>query len=90
MLAGLLGAGSTVAQPDALRPGMSETQVVQLLGAPDRTAVLEGKELRDAGQVPADVRSRLRLVYVYERSGVQVWFRDGRVTGVTRDGVSPR
>ena len=77
-------------QPEEVRPGMSPEQVTRLLGEPDRRAVLVGKVLRDAGQFSADNLARLRLVYIYDASGVQVWFWDGKVTGMTRHGVSSR
>jgi hypothetical protein len=73
-----------------IRLGMSQEEVVQLLGEPDRKAVLVGKVLRDIYKVYDEDVTRLRLVYVYETSGLQVWFKDGRVTGVTRHGVSIR
>ncbi|HWQ69114.1 MAG TPA: hypothetical protein VN494_04035 [Patescibacteria group bacterium] len=69
---------------------MSQVEVVQLLGEPDRKAILVGKVLRDLDQVRDEDVTGLRLVYVYETSGLQVWFKDGRVTGVTRYGVSIR
>jgi hypothetical protein len=75
------------AQPGEVRPGMSEEQVVRLLGQPTRKAVLVGKALRDAEEVSAEDLARRRLVYVYDPSGLQVWFWDGKVTGVTRHGV---
>jgi hypothetical protein len=49
-----------------------------------------GKALRDAEQLSAEDLARLRLVYIYEPSGLQVWFREGKVTGVTRQGVLPQ
>ena len=76
------------AQPGDVRLGMSEEQVVKLLGEPTRRALLVGKELRDVEQVSAEDRARSRLVYVYDPSGLEVWFWEGKVTGVTRHGVS--
>ncbi len=78
------------ASAEGVRLGMSQEEVVQLLGEPDRKAVLVGKVLRDLDEVRDEDVSRLRLVYVYETFGLQVWFKDGRVTGVTRHGVSIR
>jgi hypothetical protein len=78
------------AQPAEVFPGMSEERVLQLLGQPTRKAALVGKALRDAEQLSAEDLARLRLVYIYEPSGLQVWFREGKVTGVTRQGVLPQ
>lgn len=78
------------ASAEEVRLGMSQVEVVQLLGEPDRKAILVGKVLRDLDQVRDEDVTGLRLVYVYETSGLQVWFKDGRVTGVTRHGVSLR
>lgn len=74
---------------DRLRVDMSEAEVIRIMGEPSRKAVLIGKALRSIDELPAgeDV-ARFRLVFVYEESGLQVWFRDGKVTGITRNGVS--
>lgn len=81
-------AGACVPEDD-LRLGMSQENVVQLLGEPSRKSVLIGKVLRDIDQFPAgEDLARFRLVYVYDKSGLQVWFEDGKVTGVIRNGVS--
>jgi hypothetical protein len=69
---------------------MSEEQVVQLLGEPTRKAALVGKALQDIQRLSAEELARLRLVYIYDPSGLQVWFQEGRVTGVTRHGVLVR
>jgi len=69
---------------------MSQEEVVQLLGEPDRKAVLVGKVLRDLDKAHDEDVNRLRLVYVYETISLQVWFKVGRVTGVTQHGVSIR
>ncbi len=39
-------------------------------------------------QFSAEDLARLRFVYVYDPSGVQVWFWERKVTGVTRHGIS--
>ncbi len=68
---------------------MSREDVVHLLGEPNREAVLVGKVLRDADQLPAEEDlTRFRLVYIDDKSGLQVWFMDGKMTGVTRYGFS--
>jgi hypothetical protein len=71
-----------------LQLGMSQEDVVRILGKPDRKQVLVGKVLRDLDTVPPDELTRLRLVYIYETSGVQVWFKEDKVTGATRNGIS--
>lgn len=79
------------AAADEVRPGMPREDVVHLLGEPDRMAVLDGKVLRGVEELPAEAdASRLRLVYFYDESRLQVWFKDGKVTGVTRDGIAVR
>ncbi len=78
------------ASAEEVRLGMSQEEVVQLLGEPDRKAVLVGKVLRDLDKVRDEDVTRLRLVYFYEMFGLQVWFKDSQVTGVTRHGVSIR
>ncbi len=76
------------ASAEKVRLGMSQEEVVQLLGEPDRKAVLVGKVLRDLDKVRDEDVTRLRLVYVFDTVRLQVWFKGGRVTGVTRHGVS--
>ena len=76
------------ASAEEVRLGMSQEEVVQLIGEPDRKAVLVGKVLRDLDTVRAEDATQFRLVYVYETPGLQVWFRVGKVTGLTRYGVS--
>lgn len=94
MLRAVIGAtilfiAGACAPADEVRLGMSQERVVQLLGEPSRKAVLVGKVLRDVDQfLPQEDLSRFRLVYFYDTSGLQVWFKDGRATGVLRNGVS--
>jgi hypothetical protein len=90
LVVAILAVNHAAGQPDEVRPGMSPEQVTRLLGEPDRKAVLVGKALRSPDDLSADEAARLRLVYIYEPSGLQVWFQNGKVTGVTRQGVSPR
>ena len=69
--------------------GMTLDHVVALLGKPDRKAVLEGKVLRTLTQ--DDSESDLgqnRLVFIYDQTKLQVWFKNGRVTGMTQDGLA--
>jgi hypothetical protein len=67
--------------------GMSKAQVVSELGEPSRRYVMEGKVMRDS--TPADEADPSRLVgYFYDPSGLQVWIQNGKVTGVTRNGVA--
>ncbi len=69
--------------------GMSMEDVITILGEPDRKAVLSGKVLRDLAVVgPEDAVSKSRIVFIYEKDHVQVWFQQERVTGMTQDGVS--
>ncbi|MEK6801843.1 MAG: hypothetical protein AABZ34_04150 [Nitrospirota bacterium] len=69
--------------------GMSMQDVITIIGEPDRKAVLSGKVLRDFTEVnPETAVSKSRIVFIYETDNVQVWFRQGRVTGMTKDGVS--
>ena len=75
---------------EKVRLGMLQKEVVQLLGEPDRKAILVGKVLRDLDKVRDEDVTRLRQVYVFDGLKLQVWFKGGRVTGVTRDGVSIR
>lgn len=69
--------------------GMSMQDVITIIGEPDRKAVLSGKVLRDFTEVnPQTAVSKSRSVFIYEKDNVQVWFQQGRVTGMTKDGVS--
>ncbi len=71
-----------------IRLGMTSDEVVTLLGKPDRQAILEGKVLRIL--VYDDLASALlrdRLVFIYDQTELRVWFMDGRVTGVTKNGI---
>lgn len=67
--------------------GMSQRDVVHVLGQPDRQAVLVGKVLQDPRELKPEEVAQHRLVYIYDHSGLQVWFANGKVTGMTRDGV---
>lgn len=76
------------AQAGGVQLGMSPQAVILRLGGPDRKSVLDGKVLREIDdEVIPSVMGR-RLVYTYEVPGLQVWFEDGKVSGVTRHGVS--
>ena len=68
--------------------GMSPQEVVRLLGEPDRKSVLDGKVLRDLGEIESKHRDEYRTVYTYKESGLQVWFKAGKATGATRNGIS--
>lgn len=69
--------------------GMSVQEVLTILGEPDRKAVLSGKLLRDVPKNDAEtLASTFRMVFIYQRSTIHVWFRQGRVSGMTKDGVS--
>ncbi len=69
--------------------GMSMQDVITIIGEPDKKAVLSGKVLRNFTEVsPETAVSKSRIVFIYEKNNVQVWFQQGRVTGMTKDGVS--
>jgi hypothetical protein len=79
------------AETPEVQPGMSRERVLHILGEPSRRAVLDGKVLRDVADLPAGTDlTPYRFVYVYEETGLQVWFHDDKVTGLTRGGVSVR
>lgn len=72
-----------------VRLGMTPEEVVQILGTPDRRAILDGKLLRDLSELDsATDLSKHRLVFFYDDIYLQVWFKDGHVTGVIQNGVS--
>lgn len=76
-------------QSTSISLDMTSGQVLALLGKPDRKAVLEGKLLRILP--PDDTEIDLlqnRLVFLYDETNVQVWFKEGRVTGMTKRGVA--
>jgi hypothetical protein len=73
---------------DELRLDMSQQDVERILGVPDRRAVLIGKTLKNIGAQMPEEFEHSRLIYIYDKMGLQVWFLDGRITGVTRYGVS--
>lgn len=69
--------------------GMPMQEVIAALGEPDRKAVLSGKVLHDLTEISPEIAgSKSRVVFIYNKDNVQVWFQQGRVTGVTKDGVS--
>ena len=71
-----------------VRLDMTEAQVIEILGEPDRRAILMGKILQDIDSLDRTVDpTRFRLMYFYSGSGVQVWFSAGRVTGMTKNGA---
>jgi 3-isopropylmalate dehydratase small subunit len=68
---------------------MPMQEVLTILGEPDRKAILSGKLLRDVPENSTEIfASNSRIVFIYRHNNLQVWFRQGRVTGVTKDGVS--
>jgi len=68
---------------------MTPEQVVALLGEPDRKAILEGKVLRTLTPNNSEIDLwKNRLVFIYDRTKVQVWFKNGRVTEMTKDGLA--
>jgi len=72
-----------------VRSDMNPREVIGLLGEPDRRAIQDGKLLRNVSTDDPRLRdSRFRHVYIYEAVGIQIWFGDGRVTGMTQNGVS--
>lgn len=72
-----------------VKVGMPMEEVLTILGEPDRKAILSGKLLRDVPENSAEtLSSKSRLVFIYKHNNVQVWFRQGLVTGMTKDGVS--
>ena len=69
--------------------GMPMQDVIATLGEPDRKAVLSGKVMRDLAEIdPEAAVSKSRIVFIYNKDNIQVWFRQGRVTGITKDGIS--
>ena len=69
--------------------GMPMQEVIAALGEPDRKAVLSGKVLRDLAEISPEVAvSKSRIVFIYNKDNIQVWFQQGRVTGITKDGIS--
>jgi len=88
LVASILVLAFACAKVESVRVGMSPNEVIRGLGEPDRKAVLEGKLLRDLDEIKDKDLTGYRVVYVYEKSGLQVWFQSGKVTGATRQGVS--
>lgn len=74
---------------ETVRLEMTTEQVLDILGEPDRRAVLEGKLLRNLTQRDSEIDlSKYRLVFIYETTHLQIWFKEGRVTGMTQNGVA--
>ncbi|MGC4098335.1 MAG: hypothetical protein QM706_14570 [Nitrospira sp.] len=72
-----------------VKVGMPIHQVLTILGEPNRKAVLSGKLLRDVPEKDAETLSSIsRMVFIYQRSNIHVWFQLGRVSGMTKDGMS--
>jgi hypothetical protein len=45
--------------------------------------------MRDLAEIdPEAAVSKSRIVFIYNKDNIQVWFRQGRVTGITKDGIS--
>ena len=76
-------------QPAPICLDMTLDQVVAKLGKPDRRAILEGKLLRTLTMDDSEVDLlQNRLVFIYDQTKVQVWFKNGRVTGMTKSGIA--
>lgn len=81
--------GFNCSSDDKIQLGMSPKEVVQKIGEPDRKSILDGKLLREINGSENDIDlKKFRLVYTYEKTGIQVWFFNGKVTGVTKYGAS--
>jgi hypothetical protein len=79
---------TAIAEVMDVKIGMPMQEVLTILGEPDRKAILSGKLLRDVPENSTEILpSKSRIVFIYKHN-VQVWFRQGHVTGVTKDGVS--
>jgi 3-isopropylmalate dehydratase small subunit len=80
---------TAVAEVMDVKIGMPMQEVLTILGEPDRKAILSGKLLRDVPENSTEIfASNSRIVFIYRHNNIQVWFRQGRVTGMTKDGVS--
>ena len=79
---------TAIAEVMDVKIGMPMQEVLTILGEPDRKAILSGKLLQDVPENSAEtLSSKSRIVFIYKHN-VQIWFRQGHVTGVTKDGVS--
>jgi len=68
---------------------MSQNEIIHNLGEPDRKLILDGKLLREIKDSESNLNyKKYRLVYFYDRTEIQVWFKDGKVTGASKNGVS--
>ena len=68
--------------------GMQQQEVINLLGEPDDKSFLDGKVLRSLSELDPNNIDKYRIVFTYEDSNIQVWFKAGKVTGATRKGIS--
>ena len=67
--------------------GMTQKEVMAVLGEPDKKAILSGKVLKDLQKMETDT-SEHRTVFIYHEKNLKVWFLRGVVTGVTNAGLS--
>lgn len=88
ILGAILMAAPACAESGRVELGMSQDEVVRLLGEPDSKAILDGKVLRQIDELTAPDLETYRVVYIYDKSNLQIWFEAGKVSGVTRNGVS--
>ena len=88
LLVGVFGASFVVvsASGSGVTVGMSPQEVTTILGPPDKRAVLVGKVLRELREGAPDP-TESRMVYIYDRTKLRVWFQHGQVTGMTLDGL---
>lgn len=78
----------TCKKTEGLQLGMQQQEVINLLGEPDHKAFLDGKVLRSLSDLETNELDKYRIVFTYEDSDIQVWFKAGKVTGATRKGIS--
>lgn len=78
----------TCKKTEGLQLGMQQQEVINLLGEPDHKAFLDGKVLRSLSDLETNDLDKYRIVFTYEDSNIQVWFKAGKVTGATRKGIS--
>ena len=87
-LAVACGLAAACAQGGEIAVGSSSAEVIRQRGAPDQVKALHGKVLEDVPDLAQAEQSGARIVFIYERDALRVWFVRGRVTRVTR-GASP-
>lgn len=72
----------------SIQKGMDATEVIQALGEAEKISYLDGKFLNQVANINEVDFSKQRVVFSYNDDVTHVWFENGTVNSVTKNGVA--